>query len=70
MHSKAEEITGTILGSSSIALGNLMGWIDAGDLHALVMAFLTGAVGGLGAWLVKQIANKLKSKSNEPKDNK
>lgn len=59
-HSKVEIITGAVLGSSSIPLGKVFGFIQAGDLHSIGLAFLTGSVGGLGAWIVKHIAEKIK----------
>ena len=51
-----EEISGVITGSGT---GIYLSKIDVvQDMHTLVMAFLTGIVGGFAAWLIKRVLNK------------
>lgn len=67
------EFVGTVTGFISVKILSHFGFINAvnlipDDVHAVILAFLTGAAGGLGALVIKLIWNntvKSKAKKSE-----
>ena len=67
LHKHTVEIVGGVTGSGTSVVAMIKGTIPVSDdVHAIAMALLTGAAGGLGALVVKDLYHRIfKTKRKE-----
>jgi hypothetical protein len=62
LHKHVSEICGIILGWLVSVGSDPQPFLSISDAHDIFKAFLSGAAGGLGAWLIKKLIAWIRSK--------